>query len=103
MAQESHSHAGIITEVINHGACGFITPIGMNKCVFEHNMHIVNNTTMPIKIWMKVMYMEQVDSVGRNVAVKCRISNNECAGKGPHTSKRDRSRSKCRIRDAFKG
>ena len=99
-AQESHNHANIITEVIHHGACGYITPICITKRIFVHNTHIVNNAPMPLKIGMKVMYMEQMD-LGRKVAVNCRLSNDECIGKELHTSKRDRSRSTCRIRDAF--
>ena len=101
-AQESHNHACIIAEVVNHGACGFITPIDMDKRVFVHNTHIVNYTAIPLKVGMMVMYMEQMDSVSRKVVVNCKISNNECIGKGPHTSTRDRSRSKCRRRNVFK-
>ena len=100
-AQESHNHAGIITEVINHGACGYITPIDITKRIFVHNTHIVNNASMPLKVGMKVMYIEQID-FGRKVAVNCKLCNDECTGKGLHTSKRDRSRSKCRITEAFK-
>ena len=77
----------------------------MDKRVCVHNTHIVDHTSIPLTVGMRVMYMEQVDSVGRKVAVNCRLFNDECIGKGLRTSKRDRSRSKCRIRrikQAFK-
>ena len=56
-AQESHNHGGIITEVINHGACGFITPIDMDKRVFVHNTHIVKYTSIPFTVGMRVIYI----------------------------------------------
>ena len=74
----------------------------MDKRVFVHNTHIVDHTSIPITVGMRVMYVEQLDFVGRKVVVNCKISNNECTGKGPHTFARDRSRSKCRRRDVFK-
>ena len=101
-AQESHNHASIITEVINHGACGFITPVDMDKRVFVHSTHTVDHPSISLTVGKKVMYIEQVESVSRKILVNCKISNNECTGKGPHTSTRHRSRSKCRRRDVFK-
>ena len=91
-AQESHNHAGIITEVTNHGACGFITLINMDKHVFVHNTHIVNNTSIPFTVGMRVMCIEQMDSVGRKVAVNCKLSNNEWTDNSLHGTKRNRSR-----------
>ena len=101
-AQESHNHASIITEVINHAVCGFITPIDIDKRVFLHNTHIVSYTSIPFTVGMRVLYVEQVDSLGRKVAVNCKVSNNECTGKSLHIKTRDRSRSKYKRRDLFK-
>ena len=107
-----HRKRTIIIEVINHCACGFIISIDMDKRVFVHNRHIVDHTSIPITVGMRVMYVEQLDFVGRKVVVNCKIFNSGSIGKGPrththththtHTFTNDRSRSKCRRRDVFK-
>ena len=101
-AQKCHNRAGIVIEVTNHGAFGFITPIDMDKRVFLHNTHVSDRTSIPLTVGTMSVYTEQVDSFGRKVAVNCKVSNNECTGKSLHIKTRDRSRSKYKRRDLFK-
>ena len=100
--QECHARAGTVIEVTNHRACWFITPVDMDNRVFVHSTHTADHPSISLTVGMKVMYIEQVESVSRQILVNCKISNSECTGKGPHTSTRHRSRSKCRRRDVFK-
>ena len=67
--QECHTRASIVTEVANHGACGFITPIDMDKRVFLHNTHVIDRTSIQLTVGTMFVYAEQMDSSDKKVAV----------------------------------
>ena len=70
VAQEPHNRASIITEATNHGACGFITLVNMEKNVCVRNTHIADHTLISFTVRMRVVYTEQMDFLGHKGCCK---------------------------------